>query len=72
MQKTVIEYTCDVCGSEVDKSILTPNKIKLKGFTDTFTTIEFDIDTNNADVCIYCFIKAVNKLSPMYEPATTC
>lgn len=62
MRKQVTEYTCDVCSCEVDESILMPSLIKCKGFTDNFTNVEIDLNTNEADICIYCFIKAVNKL----------
>lgn len=63
MRKEVIEYTCDVCGSEIYENVLVPNIIELKGFTETFTHIELNLEVFN-DICIYCFIKAVNKLSP--------
>lgn len=55
MRNQVTEYTCDVCGCEVDESILTPKVIHI------LDSIEVDIQVDD-DICIYCFIKAVNKL----------
>jgi hypothetical protein len=61
MRKQVTEYTCDVCGCEVDESILIPNVIEFGNHKSDLVDIEIDLEASG-DVCIYCFIKAVNKL----------
>jgi len=57
MRKQVTEYTCDVCGCEVDENILMPNIITFEN------KLKINLDLGD-DICIYCFIKAVNKLDP--------
>lgn len=56
MRKQVTEYSCDVCGCEVDENILIPKKIEFNQ-----NPVEVKLETE-ADICIYCFIRAVNKL----------
>ena len=63
MKRNIIEYTCDVCGTEVDKSILIPSTIDLNGSAKAPETVGATVNlTTGEDVCIYCFIKAINKL----------
>lgn len=57
MRKQVTEYTCDVCGGEVDESIIIPTLLTFE------RKLEMSLQTDD-DICIYCFIKAVNKLDP--------
>ena len=64
MRKQVTEYTCDVCGCEVDESILIPKTIYV------LDAIEIDLNTNEDDICVYCLIKAVNKLDPRPKAAS--
>lgn len=66
MRKLVTEYTCDVCGCEVDESIIIPEFID--GLGKTSITVELK-PNSEADICIYCFIKAVNKLDPRPKAA---
>jgi len=54
MKREVIEYTCDVCGCEVDEGILIPSQVETGAYNVTLTS--------GMDICIYCFIKAVDKL----------
>jgi len=57
MKREVIEYTCDICQCEVDKSIIIPKVLEL----DRSYTIKLDTDN---DICVYCFIKEAKKLDP--------
>lgn len=57
MKKT---YTvCDICETEIDDDILIPKFIKFGIKSDYEVALKVDSD---GDVCIYCFIKAVNSL----------
>lgn len=62
MKREVIEYTCDVCDCEVDESILIPKVINLIDSIKVYLTVDDDI-------CIYCLIKAVNKLDTRTKAA---
>ena len=63
MRKQVTEYTCDVCGCEVDESIIMSDKIE---FDKSHVEVRLSMSD---DVCIYCFIKAVNKLDTRTKAA---
>jgi len=49
---------CDVCETEIDDSIIIPKVIK---FDKSHIEVVLKAD-DDSDICIYCFIKAVNKL----------
>lgn len=62
MRRQVTEYTCDICGCEVDESILIPKEITFRPPDGVYTVKLVPYD--DYDICIYCFIKAINKLDP--------
>lgn len=49
---------CDICETEIDDEILIPKFIK---FDKSDYEVALKVDSDG-DICIYCFIKAVNKL----------